>query len=106
MDDQIIDAAMARGLHDDACRTHTLVAWMVMADPPDYSGKFTARLATDSRTPYVLIADTLAAIHAALPPCLERSLRIPADCSRAFRRKAAGDSDGSQPLIPRHSSRP
>jgi hypothetical protein len=34
------------------------------------------------------------------------SLRIPTEASRVFRRKAAGDSDGSQPLIPRHSSRP
>jgi hypothetical protein len=33
-------------------------------------------------------------------------LRIPTDASRAFRRKAAGDSEGSQPLIPRHSSHP
>jgi DNA invertase Pin-like site-specific DNA recombinase len=33
-------------------------------------------------------------------------VRIPTDASRAFRRKAAGDSEGSQPLIPRHSSHP
>jgi hypothetical protein len=33
-------------------------------------------------------------------------MRIPTDASRAFRRKAAGDSEGSQPLIPRHSSHP
>ncbi|MDQ2762202.1 MAG: hypothetical protein M3Y22_01490 [Pseudomonadota bacterium] len=79
MDDQIIDRAMARSLHDDACRSHTLVAWIVMADPPDHSGKFTARLSTGSHTPYLLLADTLAAIHAALPPCLELSPRQPAD---------------------------
>ncbi|MDQ2763334.1 MAG: hypothetical protein M3Y22_07515 [Pseudomonadota bacterium] len=79
MDDQIIDRAMARSLHDDACRSHTLVAWIVMADPPDYSDKFTARLATDSRTPYVLITDTLAGIRGALPPCLERSPCQPSD---------------------------
>jgi hypothetical protein len=33
-------------------------------------------------------------------------VRIPTEASRAFRRKAAGDSDASQPLIPKHSSRP
>jgi DNA replication protein DnaC len=37
---------------------------------------------------------------------LTDQVRIPTDASRAFRRKAAGDSEGSQPLIPRHSSHP
>ena len=31
--DQIIDAAMARALHADACREHALVAWVVLWDP-------------------------------------------------------------------------
>jgi hypothetical protein len=35
MDDQIIDAVMARSLHADACRAHPLVGWIVMHDPPD-----------------------------------------------------------------------
>ncbi len=33
-------------------------------------------------------------------------LRIPMDRSRVLRSKAAGTSDGSQPLIPTHSSHP
>jgi hypothetical protein len=28
--DQIIDAAMARALHADACRDHAAVAWVVL----------------------------------------------------------------------------
>jgi hypothetical protein len=28
--DQLIDAAMARALHADACRDHALVAWVVL----------------------------------------------------------------------------
>jgi hypothetical protein len=47
MTDQLIDAAMARGLHADACRDHALVAWIIMRDPPEYPDKFIARLATD-----------------------------------------------------------
>jgi hypothetical protein len=47
MADQIIDAAMALSLHTDACRVHPMVGWIVMRDPPDYPGKFTARLVTD-----------------------------------------------------------
>jgi hypothetical protein len=34
--DQIIDATMARALHADACRDHTLVAWIVLWDLPVY----------------------------------------------------------------------
>jgi hypothetical protein len=30
MPDQVIDDALARALHADACRDHALVAWMVM----------------------------------------------------------------------------
>jgi hypothetical protein len=36
--DQIIDAATARSLHADACRTHALVAWFVLWDLPAYPG--------------------------------------------------------------------
>jgi hypothetical protein len=79
MDDQIINAEMARSLHADAVRTSPLVGWIVMRDPPDHAGKFVARLVTAAASPYVLIADTLAEIHAALPPGLTRSDRQPAD---------------------------
>jgi hypothetical protein len=72
MSDQIIDAAMARGLHADACRDHALLAWVVMWDAPQWSDKFIARLVTDKPTPYVLIADTLAEIQAQLPVGLVR----------------------------------
>ena len=79
MADQIVDAAMARSLHADASRTRSLVAWVVERDPPQHPDKVTARLTTDVSSPYVLVADTLAEIHAALPPALERSARQPAD---------------------------
>jgi len=79
MQDEIIDAVLARGLHADACRRHPLVGWIVMKDPPDYPGKFSARLVTNVPSPYVLVADTLAEIHAWLPPLLERSDRQPGD---------------------------
>jgi hypothetical protein len=42
--------------------------------------KVTARLVTtNGRSPYVMVADTLGDIHAALPPGLERSDRQPAE---------------------------
>jgi hypothetical protein len=34
MADQVIDAAMARGLHADACRGHALVGWVVTQTRP------------------------------------------------------------------------
>jgi hypothetical protein len=46
MDDQIIDAVMARSLRAVACRAHPLVGWIVMRDPPDYPDRFMARLMT------------------------------------------------------------
>ena len=79
MADQVIDAAMARGLHADACRSHALVGWVVMQDPPEYPNKTVARLVTNTPSPYVLLADTLAEIHAQLPPHLVRAGRLPAD---------------------------
>jgi hypothetical protein len=33
MDDQIIDAVMARSLRAVTCRAHPLVGWIVMRDP-------------------------------------------------------------------------
>ena len=80
MDDQIIDPSMARSLHADARRTRPLVGWVVMRDPPDYPGRVTARLVTtDGQAPYVLVADTLAEIRAALPHGLVRTERQPAE---------------------------
>ena len=75
MDDQIIDAAMARGLHGNACRGHPLAGWVVMRDAPDYPDKVVARLVTDVPSPCVLVADTLAGIQEQLPPGLVRSER-------------------------------
>jgi hypothetical protein len=54
MADQLIDAAMARALHADACRGHALVGWVVMRDPPEYPDRVTARLVTE--TPLALRA--------------------------------------------------
>jgi hypothetical protein len=64
-DDQIIDAAMARALHPDACRDHTLVAWVVLWDLPAHPNRYAARLATSGQvpSPYLLLADTLGGIR-------------------------------------------
>jgi hypothetical protein len=75
MADQIIDAEMARSLHVDACRAHSLVGWIIMRDLPDYPGKFVARLATNLPSAYLIVADTLAEVQAALPPNLVRKDR-------------------------------
>ena len=77
--DQLIDAAMARALHADACRDHAIVAWVVLWDLPAYPERFAARLATSRASPYLLLADTLAGIREMLPPGLVRSERMPAD---------------------------
>src|SRR5689334_14326945 len=79
--DQLIDAAMARSLHADACRDHALVAWVVLWDLPAYPERFAARLVTSGKPPfpYLLLADTLAGIRELLPPGLMRSERQPAD---------------------------
>ena len=79
MNDEVIDATLVKGIHADAKRRHALFGWVVMKDPPNYPGRFTARLVTNAQTPYVLVADTLAEIHAALPAKLIRSERQPAD---------------------------
>jgi hypothetical protein len=43
---QIIDEAVARSLYTDACRTHAIVAWVVMWDLPAYPERYAARQAT------------------------------------------------------------
>ena len=78
---QIINAAMARALHADACRDHALVAWAVLWDLPAYPERYAARLVTSGSapSPYLLLADTLGGIREMLPPGLVRSERMPAD---------------------------
>ena len=62
--DQLIDAAMARALHADACRNHAAVAWVVLWDLPAYPERYAARLATSGAvsSPYLLLADSLARV--------------------------------------------
>ena len=79
MSDQIIDATRARGLHTDACRSHNLIAWIVMHEPSEYPDKVVARLVTNAPTPYMLLADSLAELQAQLPGGLTRSDRQLAD---------------------------
>jgi hypothetical protein len=71
--DQIIDAGMARSLHDEAVRVHPLVAWAVMEDQFGHPGKLVARLIAPTPSAYVLVADTLAELRAQLPPGLTHS---------------------------------
>src|SRR3954449_12243576 len=79
--DQLIDPTMARALHADACRTHAIVAWVVMWDLPAHPNRYAARLVTSGQAawPYLLLADTLAGIQEQLPPGLVRSERMPGD---------------------------
>jgi len=67
--DQIIDVAMARALHADACRGHAIVAWVVLWDLPAYPERYAARLATSGQAPssYLLLAGSLAGIQEMLP---------------------------------------
>lgn len=83
MQDEIIDAATAYGLHADATIGHGQHGWIVMQDLPDHPGKFVARFATERPTIYVLEADTLAEVQERLPPGLKRSARQPADPPKA-----------------------
>src|SRR4051812_15723927 len=79
--DQIIDAAMARALHADACQDHALVGWVVLWDLPAYPERYAARLVTSGAmpSPYLLLADTLGGIRDHLPPGLVWSERMPVD---------------------------
>ncbi len=70
---------MARSIQADAVRTHPLAARVIVRDQIDCPGKLVARLVTDVLTPYVLPADTLAGLHAQLPPGLVRLERQPPD---------------------------
>ena len=91
--DQIIDAMMARALQADAIRTHPLMAWIVMHDDTTSPAVFVARLVTDAATPYVLVADTLAGLHDQLPPGLTRTDRQPADSPAIVEVWFPSDSD-------------
>jgi len=46
---------------------------VIVRDQIDYPRDLVARLVTDQLTPYVLLADTLGALHAQLPLGLVRS---------------------------------
>ena len=72
--DQLIDTRW-RGLYADACRSHALTGWVVTRDPPEYPGRVVARLVAEAPTSYVLVADTLAEVHARLPAGLARARR-------------------------------
>jgi hypothetical protein len=77
--DQLIDTALARALHADACRDHAAVARTVFWDLPAYPERYAARLATSTASPYLLLADTLVGIQEMLPPGLVRSEQMPGD---------------------------
>ena len=77
--DQIVTPEIARQLHDEALRRRGMAIWIVMDDWVAYPGKLMARLATIDPIPYVLLADTLDEMRAALPPGMHSSDRTPAD---------------------------
>ena len=79
MSDQIIDAAAAQGLHAYAARIYPKVGWIIMRDQAEYPDEFVARLVNTSPTPYILLADSILALHAQLPIGLVRSERQPTD---------------------------
>jgi hypothetical protein len=72
---------MVRALHADACRTHAIVAWVVLWDLPAHPNRCAARLVTSGAmpSPYLLLADSLAGIRDQLPPGPVRSERMPVD---------------------------
>ena len=43
MQNQIIDAVMARSIHTNAVRTHPLAAWVIVRDQIDYPRALVAR---------------------------------------------------------------
>jgi hypothetical protein len=66
--DQLIDAAMARALHADACRGHALVGWVVMRDPPEHPDGVVARLVTETPLPPNFQGSVLCTLFKAQPP--------------------------------------
>ncbi len=75
--DQIVDTVTAEALQVSAAGAHALVGWIITRYQRAYPGKVVARLVTTTPTPHVLLAETLAALRALLPPGLERSERQP-----------------------------
>ena len=53
--------------------------WVIVRDQTNHAGDLVARLVSDQIAPYVLPADTLAALHAQLPPGMIHSERQPSD---------------------------
>ena len=80
-DDQVIDAAMARAPHQDACRDHALVAWVVWQYHSAYPHRFIAQLVTTSPLPYLVVGNTLAEVRAQLPPGLVRQKSATRTCA-------------------------
>jgi hypothetical protein len=76
--DQVVDGVTAQWLTADVCRDHALVAWIVVRDQPQ-PGEFTARLAGERPTSYVVRGETLAELQQNIPAGLERSERQPSD---------------------------
>jgi hypothetical protein len=79
MEDEVIDAVLARGVHADAVRRDPTVGWVVMRDHRDYPGKVVARLVTTVPSFFVLVADTLGELRSQLPSGLIRSEPVPND---------------------------
>lgn len=79
MTDHAITPEMAATLYAEAIERRELPAWIVFRDEPGHPGKLIARLATDTPTAYVLVADTLTELRAMLPPGLTLTERQPAD---------------------------
>src|SRR6185437_9616295 len=79
MTDHVTTPEMAATLYVEAIERRELPAWIVFQDEPDYPGKVIARLATDTPTAYVLVADTLTELRAVLLPGLTLTERQPAD---------------------------
>lgn len=75
MSDQVIDSDMAHAIQVDANRENVLFAWIVQHNVPEHPRKFIARLTLEHPTIYVLVAETLAELHAMLPLGMDHSLR-------------------------------
>src|SRR4051794_34328904 len=67
--DQLIDPAMARALHADACRNHAAVAWAVLWDLPAHPGRYAARLVTNGTTPSCRLLQAEVVVEHLQPQC-------------------------------------
>ncbi len=80
MADYIMTALQAAGMQSMMTGVGQLILWVVYKNPKDYPDKFVARPGvTGGMAGSILLADSLDALRAMLPPGLHRMERHPQD---------------------------